>query len=100
MQCCWERCFCMNPKNVAYETQKNLVGRPETTCLSVNDINSQVNSSLAAAYRPETAQKKQNMLEEFVLTLTKKLTDINRCLTDPANRCSTDSISHTLHIQS
>ena len=40
-------------------------------------------------------------------SLIKKLTDINRCLTDPANRCLTDvqptltdTISHTLHIQS
>ena len=59
----------MNPKNVAYETQKNLVGRPETTCLSVNDINSRVKSNIAVAYRLETAQKKQNMdkLEDFVL---------------------------------
>ena len=37
----------------------------------------------------------------------KKLTNIKRCLTDPANQCLTDvepiltdTISHTLHIQS
>ena len=41
------------------------------------------------------------------LSLIKKLTNINRCLTNPANRCITDvqpiltdTISHTLHIQS
>ena len=27
---------------------------------------------------------------QAVLTLIKKLTDINQCLTDPANRCLTD----------
>ena len=41
------------------------------------------------------------------LSLIKKLTNINRCLTNPANRyitdvqpILTDTISHTLHIQS
>ena len=50
-------------------TEKHLAGRPETTCLSVNAINSWVKSNIAAAYRLETAQQKQNMdnLEEFVL---------------------------------
>ena len=30
------------------------------------------------------------MNSRIIHTLIKKLTDINRCLTDPANRCLTD----------
>ena len=61
------------PKKTCQQ-KKSLAGRTETTCLSVNDINlndinSRVKSNIAAAYRLETAQKKQNMdkLEDFVL---------------------------------
>ena len=48
--------------------KKNLDGRPETTCLSVNDINLRVKSNIATAYPLETAQKKNiDKLEDFVL---------------------------------
>ena len=33
---------------------------------------------------------KLNITYQGIDTLIKKLTDINRCLTDPANRCLTD----------
>ena len=54
-------------------------------------------------------EKSYNLIgqERLGPSLIKKLNDINQCLTDPANWCLTDfsliltdTISHTLHIQS
>ena len=62
-----------HPKRTCRQ-KKNLAGRPETTCLSVNDINLRVKSNIATAYPLERAQKKRpkkqnidKLDEDFVL---------------------------------
>ena len=46
------------------DRKKNVACRPETTCLSVNDINSWVKSNIAAAYCLETARKNETKCEQ------------------------------------
>ena len=59
---------------------------------ALNDINSRVKSNIAATYRPETVQKKQNMdkLEDFLLKerlLDEKVWHYNVCHAGECTLC-------------